>query len=154
MKIEAEKIDDILVLTPCDPVIDASSAADFKAQLVTWIQEDNTRILLDLSFIEFIDSSGLGAIISLLKLVAGKGDISLCDIREQVMSLFKLTRMDRIFRFYISSTEALEAMKAGDKWQGAGDRRQGAGDRRQSSREQGTGDRRQDAGDRRRGAGD
>jgi anti-sigma B factor antagonist len=146
MKIEPEKIDDILVLTPCDPVIDASSAADFKAQLVTWIQEDNTRILLDLSFIEFIDSSGLGAIISLLKLVAGKGDISLCGIREQVMSLFKLTRMDRIFRFYTSSTEALEAMKAGDKWQGAGDRRQ-------IGREQGEGDRRQDAGDRRRVAG-
>ena len=37
MKIEAEKIDGILVLTPCDPIIDASSAADFKGQLVTWI---------------------------------------------------------------------------------------------------------------------
>ena len=112
MRIETEKIDDILVLTPCDPIIDASSAADFKGQLVTWIQEGNTRILLDLSFIEFIDSSGLGAIISLLKLLAGTGDICLCGIRDQVMSLFKLTRMDRIFRFYPTSAEAVEAMKA------------------------------------------
>lgn len=112
MKIEAENIDDILVLTPCDPIIDASSAADFKAQLVAWIQEGNTRILLDLSFIEFIDSSGLGAIISLLKLLTGKGDICLCGIRDQVMSLFKLTRMDRIFRIYQSSAEAVDAMKS------------------------------------------
>jgi anti-sigma B factor antagonist len=112
MKIEAENIDGILVLTPCDHIIDASSAADFKGQLVTWIQGGNTRILLDLSFIEFIDSSGLGAIISLLKLLAGKGDICLCSIREQVMSLFKLTRMDRIFRIYPSSAEAMEAMKS------------------------------------------
>jgi len=112
MKIEAETIDGILVLTPCDPIIDASSAADFKSQLVAWIQEGNARLLLDLSFIEFIDSSGLGAIISLLKLVDGKGDISLCGIREQVMSLFKLTRMDRIFRFYASSAEAVGAMNA------------------------------------------
>ncbi len=111
MKIEAEKIDGILVLTPCDPIIDASSAADFKGQLVTWIQEGNFRILLDLSNIEFIDSSGLGAIISLLKLLAGKGDIALCCIRDQVMSLFKLTRMDRIFRIYPSSDEAVGAMK-------------------------------------------
>jgi anti-sigma B factor antagonist len=111
MKIEAENIDDILVLTPCDPIIDASSAADFKGQLVTWIQEGNTRILVDLSFIEFIDSSGLGAIISLLKLLAGKGDIALCGIRDQVMSLFKLTRMDRIFRIYPSSAEGVAAMK-------------------------------------------
>jgi anti-sigma B factor antagonist len=112
MKIEAEKNDGMLVLTPCDPIIDASSAADFKNQLVTWIQEGNLRILLDLTFIEFVDSSGLGAIISLLKLLAGKGDICLCSIRDQVMSLFKLTRMDRIFRIYPTSAEAIEAMKA------------------------------------------
>jgi len=113
MNIEVEKIDDILVLTPYDPVIDASSAGDFKGQLVTWIQKGQTRVLLDLSSIEFIDSSGLGVIISLLKLLAGKGDICLCGIRDSVMSLFKLTRMDRIFRIYPSSTEAVEAMKAG-----------------------------------------
>jgi anti-sigma B factor antagonist len=110
MKIEAEKLNGILVLTPYDPIIDASSAADFKGQLVTWIQEGNFRILLDLSNIEFIDSSGLGAIISLLKLLAGKGDIALCCIRDQVMSLFKLTRMDRIFRIYPSSADALAGM--------------------------------------------
>jgi len=110
MKIEAEKIDGIMVLTPYDPIIDASSAADFKGQLVTMIQEGNSRILLDLSFIEFIDSSGLGAIISLLKLLPGKGDICLCGIHDQVMSLFKLTRMDRVFRIYPSSAEAVEAM--------------------------------------------
>ena len=115
MKIEAEKIQDILMLTPCDSIIDASSAADFKGQLVTWIQEGNTRILLDLSFIVFIDSSGLGAIISLLKLLTEKGDICLCNIGEQVMSLFKLTRMDRIFRIYPSSAEALEAMKVANR---------------------------------------
>jgi len=112
MNIESEKIDDILVLTPCNHLIDASSAADFKSQLVSWIQEGNTRILLDLSFVKFIDSSGLGAIISLLKLLAGKGDVCLCSIGDQVMSLFKLTRMDRIFRFYPSSAEAVEAMKS------------------------------------------
>jgi anti-sigma B factor antagonist len=112
MNIEAEKIDGILVLTPCDHIIDASSAGDFKSQLVTWIQDGNTRLLLDLSSIDFIDSSGLGAIISLLKLLAGKGDICLCGIGDQVMSLFKLTRMDRIFRFYPSSAEAVEAMKS------------------------------------------
>jgi len=111
MKIEAEQIADILVLTPYDYRIDASSVADFKGQLVAWIQEGNYRILLDLSQIDFIDSSGLGAIVSLWKLLSGKGDICLCGIREPVMSLFKLTRMDRIFRIYSSSVEAVEAMK-------------------------------------------
>jgi anti-sigma B factor antagonist len=111
MKIEAETIEGILVLTPCDKIIDASSAVDFKGQILTWIQEGNTRILLDLSCIDFIDSSGLGAIISILKQLDGKGDIFLCGIRDQVMSLFKLTRMDRIFRIYATTTEAVEAMK-------------------------------------------
>lgn len=109
MNIESEKMDGILVLAPCKHIIDASSAADFKSQLVNWIQEGNNRILLDLSFVDFIDSSGLGAIISLLKRLDRKGNICLYGIGDQVMSLFKLTRMDRIFHIYSSSAEAMKA---------------------------------------------
>jgi len=112
MKIESDHIGNMLVVTPYDHRIDASSAADFKSQLSNWIHDGNCHILLDLSQISFIDSSGLGAIVSLLKQLAGKGDIRMCNIQEPVMALFKLTRMDRIFKIYQSSAEAIEAMTA------------------------------------------
>ncbi|MFW5662112.1 MAG: STAS domain-containing protein, partial [Bacteroidota bacterium] len=47
--------------------------------------------------IKFMDSSGLGAIITSLKLVATTGDIVLCGVEPEVLQLFKLTRMDKVF---------------------------------------------------------
>ncbi|HSO67421.1 MAG TPA: STAS domain-containing protein, partial [Desulfatirhabdiaceae bacterium] len=63
---------------------------------------------LDLTYVEFIDSSGLSVLISVLKTLAGKGELLLCSISNTVMSLFKLTRMDRIFKIYDSVEEALK----------------------------------------------
>ncbi len=113
MKIETDQIGDILVITPYETRIDASSAADFKSQLMERIGDGSHHMILDLSQIHFIDSSGLGVIVSLLKLTAGKGDISLCAIQEPVMSLFKMTRMDRIFHLYPSLAKALAAITPG-----------------------------------------
>jgi anti-sigma B factor antagonist len=109
MRIESRSEDDWLVVTPLDERIDASVAPDFKGKLFAWVQEGRTRILLELTHVDFIDSSGLSVLISILKALSGKGEISLCSISEPVMMLFKLTRMDRIFRIYGSVEAALQA---------------------------------------------
>ncbi len=114
MKIETDQIGDVLVITPYESRIDASSAADFKSQLIERIGDAGHHIILDLSQVHFIDSSGLGVIVSLLKLTAGKGEISLCGIQDPVMSLFKMTRMDRIFKLYPSLAKALSATMPDD----------------------------------------
>lgn len=112
MKAQNKKIGDILIVTPIETLIDASLATDFKSRMADWINEGNNRILLDLSHVDFIDSSGLGAIVSSLKTIGKKGDLVICGIKDTVKSLFELTRMHRVFQIFSSQEEALKAMGA------------------------------------------
>jgi len=110
MEIEEKKVGDVLVVLPREKRIDASVSTGFKGKMVDWINQGNRRIILDLSHVDFIDSSGLGAIISSLKTIGSDGDLVICGVRETVMSLFRLTRMNRVFQIFTSEQEALREM--------------------------------------------
>ena len=110
MQIQDSKVDDILIVQPMEKRIDASVSTEFKGKLVDWINAGNTRIVLDLSNVDFIDSSGLGAIVSSLKTIGNGGDLVICGIKETVMSLFKLTRMNRVFQIFQTQLEAIETL--------------------------------------------
>ncbi len=112
MELEHKLAGEVLIVKPLGAKLDASSAAEFKARMVNWIQKGHKLILLDLSAVEFMDSSGLNAIISVLKALGEEGNIVLCGLRKMVSSVFRLTRMERIFDIYESPREAL-ASQAG-----------------------------------------
>lgn len=55
-------------------------------------------VLIDLQDVNFIDSSGLGGLVSAMKMVrAAGGKLFVCSINDQVKMIFELTRMDRVF---------------------------------------------------------
>ena len=64
-------------------------------------------MLLDLCHVDFIDSSCLGALVSILKSVNGQGELALCSLNDTIKNLFKLTRMDRIFSIKETRQDAL-----------------------------------------------
>jgi len=101
---------DVLVAKACDQRVDARLAAEFKQQLLTLIESGHPRIALDLSDVDFIDSSGLGAIVAALKQLAGRGDLVIVGAKPAVANLFKLTRMDKVFRMYSAEADALAAL--------------------------------------------
>ncbi len=112
MRIETEKIDDILKVQPLEKRIDASVSTAFKGRLTTWIKEGNRRIVLDLSSVEFLDSSGLGAIVSSLKTaLRGEGDLVISGIWGPVESLFRLTRLNRVFHIFKTDAEAVDFLR-------------------------------------------
>jgi anti-sigma B factor antagonist len=110
MQIHDKKIGEILVVKPLEKRIDASVSTGFKSIMIDWINNGNKRIVLDLSEVEFVDSSGLGAIVSSLKTIGNEGDLVICGIRETVMNLFRLTRMNRVFQIFSTDEEALKAL--------------------------------------------
>jgi len=110
MQIEHRKSGAVLIVVPQEQRIDASSAKDFKGKMVDWINEGNQMIVLDLQNVDFIDSSGLGAIVSCLKSLGGQGALVICNIRETVASLFQLTRMNRVFSIFQSQDDAVAAL--------------------------------------------
>ncbi|MDD5395038.1 MAG: STAS domain-containing protein [Thiothrix sp.] len=75
--------------------MDAAVAPELKHSIT---QLGATRIVLDLSQVQFMDSSSLGALVSLLKMVGNRGDLIIAGAKGIVADLFKLTRMDRVFR--------------------------------------------------------
>ncbi|WP_165466314.1 STAS domain-containing protein [Enterobacter cloacae] len=107
MKIDTERLGDVNIMTPSVRRLDASVAAVFKESIAREIGEDRKALIVDFSKIDFIDSSGLGALVSLLKMMNGKGEMLLCALNPGIRNMFTLTRMDRIFRICPDRATAL-----------------------------------------------
>ena len=107
MNINTEREPKVNILTPSVRRLDASVDAAFKEAVVHEIGEDQKALIVDFSKIEFIDSSGLGMLVSLLKMMNGKGDMMLCALNPGIRNMFTLTRMDRIFRICPDRASAL-----------------------------------------------
>lgn len=108
MEIDVEAVDGITVVSPQGPRLDAATAPRFKSHMVDLITGGTTRIILDLSRVDFMDSTGLGSIMSIMKTLGGIGEIVLCGISEKLKKLFSITKLDRgIFRIFANRAEAL-----------------------------------------------
>lgn len=108
MNLEVKTEGRIVYVKPITKNLDASVSTDFKAKVMDLINQGNTRLLLDLSQVDFIDSSGLDALISILKnLSLNNGNIVICEIKSPILNLFKLTRMDQVFKIYPHENEAV-----------------------------------------------
>ncbi|HAS1783959.1 MULTISPECIES: STAS domain-containing protein [Enterobacter cloacae complex] len=107
MNIDTDRLSDVNIMTPSVRRLDASVAAGFKEAIAREIGEDRKALIVDFSKIDFIDSSGLGALVSLLKMMNGKGEMMLCALNPGIRNMFTLTRMDRIFRICPDRAAAL-----------------------------------------------
>lgn len=108
MQITTHKVDDILVVKCDESRLDAKLAVDFKKSMAEIINQGNSKIILDISQVGFIDSSALGAIVASLKLIGRDGDLLIVGAQAAIMKMFKLTRMDRVFKMYSTEEEALQ----------------------------------------------
>ena len=58
------------------------------------------RVILDLSHVEFLDSSGLGAVVGSMKQLGRARKLDLAALTPTVEKVFRITRMDRVFRIF------------------------------------------------------
>lgn len=92
--------------------IDAAMAIGFKDAMREVTDAAPGRVILDLSRVEFIDSSGLGAIVAAMKQMGQGGRLDLACLNPTVDKVFRLTRMDSVFALFATVEEAL-AQRAG-----------------------------------------
>ncbi len=111
MNIESANKNGVLILTLLDKRLDAKLAVDFREAMDELIKKGQHRIAFNMSNIEFIDSSGLGAIVTCLKLMGAKGKFVLYGLKPPVVSMFKMTRMDRVFDIYDTEDQVLDALQ-------------------------------------------
>ena len=100
----------IAVVAPSIRRLDASVAPAFKQAVVALIEGGERRLVLNLAGVEFLDSSGLGALVSILKALGGNGAMAVCGASGAVHALFKLTRMDKVFTLFATRTEAIASI--------------------------------------------
>lgn len=87
--------------------IDAAVAIRFKEEMGTIIDDTPGTLVLDLGRVDFIDSSGLGAIVAALKLMPEGRRMDLAALSPTVDRVFRMTRMDSIFAIHDTVHEAL-----------------------------------------------
>lgn len=100
MKIEAVVNDGIKYITIKEIRIDSHIANDFKEYLSSEL-EGATKIILDCNTLEFIDSSGLSALVFFYKTGDKQGaQIKLINVTDKVLSILQMTGLTKIFEIY------------------------------------------------------
>ncbi|MEY3961495.1 MAG: STAS domain-containing protein [Paracoccaceae bacterium] len=98
MELVAQERGGILVIRAMRDRIDAACAIQFKDRMRDLTRDSSApRVVFDMSNVAFLDSSGLGAVVAVLKALAPDRKLELSGLTPTVQKVFRLTRMDSIF---------------------------------------------------------
>ncbi|MBC8139344.1 MAG: STAS domain-containing protein [Fibrella sp.] len=101
--------ENIIIVRVQGDKLDLSTAARFKDKMRDLIRY-NVRMVLDLGAVQFVDSSGFGAILSCLRDINEHGgSMKICRVQKRVRALLELVRIHRILGIYDTSEEAVAA---------------------------------------------
>lgn len=110
MEIIEEVIDDIIVEIINLERATLSEAEELKFNVNEKITAGYKKVIIDLTAVEFIDSTFLGVIVNTLKKVAKMGgDLKLVGFKPSVRSMFELTRLFRVFESYGELQDAIKS---------------------------------------------
>lgn len=102
---------DVLMVALRVDNLDAGNVREFRDALQALIGE-HSRVVLDLSGVKFVDSSGRGSLISCLRQLNGRHcDFRLCALSPTVQALFELMRLQRVFRIFGTRPEAVASFE-------------------------------------------
>lgn len=108
MRIETTRDDDEAIVLALWGRLDLVSAGSLRAAVATAVEGRGRTVVVDLEHVEFLDSSGLGALIAGLKASrqAG-GDLRVAAPGEQARTVFQLTNLDRVLQLHDTVDGAL-----------------------------------------------
>ncbi len=112
MELSFEDIGDLRVIKAQEDRIDAAVAIQFKDRMRELTDAAPPRLLLDLSRVGFLDSSGLGAVVAAFKQAAPERKLELAGLSPTVEKVFKLTRMDSVFTIHKSAGDVTAKLAA------------------------------------------
>lgn len=110
MSIIEETIDDIIVEIVNLDRATLLEAEELKRQVNDKIDSGYRKVIIDLTSVEYLDSTFLGVIVNTLKKVAKLGgDLKLVGFKPNVRSMFELTRLFRVFESYSKLQDAIKS---------------------------------------------
>jgi len=111
MELITENIGEITRVTLLTEALDAANAKWFKSRMLS-VVEKSKKIVLDMRHVQFVDSSGCGALLSSLRTVTSNGgDMKLASVQKPVQTLFELIRLHRIVEMSEDSEMAIRSFE-------------------------------------------
>lgn len=111
MKVTVNNFDYVVVLE-VEGVVDAEHCAQLKKAIQKARTDGAQHFVLDLSKVGFIDSTGLGILISLMRQQRERDcELRLTGLQEEVRAIFEITRLFRVFDIAPSVREAVDALR-------------------------------------------
>ncbi|PLX75856.1 MAG: anti-anti-sigma factor [Desulfuromonas sp.] len=108
MNLQTEDKGVAVLLTLNEERLDAHNSGDLKTQMLKLFEQGKNNLVVDMQAVRFVDSSGLGALVSGFKNASSRnGSLKLTGLQLQVKSMFELTRLHRVFEIYNDAEEAL-----------------------------------------------
>ncbi len=109
MEIQKRKEGDVTILT-LDGRLDLTSASSLKEASKDILENDSKKMILNLDRVDFINSSGLGALVSILKEVRNsQGSMRLSNLAPYVKEIFDITQLTNIFDIFSDEKQALSS---------------------------------------------
>ena len=112
-RIDISEVGDVTVARFIDKkILDETNIADIGNQLFGLVDEDGRKkIVLDFTVVEYLSSAALGKLITMDKKVkAVSGSLKLSNIRPEILEVFTITRLDKIFSIVPTTEDALEML--------------------------------------------
>lgn len=103
MRLSSYGAEGALVVRVEEERIDAAVAIQFKDRMRDIA--NGGRVILDLGQVAFVDSSGLGAIVAVMKVLAPSGKLELAALTPNVRKVFHMTRMDSVFTIHAEAPD-------------------------------------------------
>ncbi|MBT8458725.1 MAG: STAS domain-containing protein [Boseongicola sp.] len=108
MKMTTSSHNGALVITVEETRIDAAVAMRFKEMMKELTSQTSGQVVVDLSAVDFVDSSGLGAVVGSMKQLGRGRRMDLVGLSATVDKVFRMTRMDSVFRIFKTRDEATQ----------------------------------------------
>ena len=110
MNYTLQKIGDVNIVTVELVEASLSQSDDFKKYIYSLTEGGARKVVLDLGKVLYMDSSFIGALVAGLKhLLTNQGEMALANIGSDVLALFELTRLDKVFHVYDSVDDAVKS---------------------------------------------
>ena len=108
MKLTSRETEDVMVLEPKGKIMGGPDATILHDQLHEFIDQNKKKVVIDLAKVDWMNSTGLGILISgLTTLRNNGGELKLANVTEKIQSLLTITKLITVFECFDSVEDAV-----------------------------------------------
>ena len=113
LKVNSRSIDDKTALVDLEGEVDVYTAPQLKQQIISLLDSGARHVTVNLSAVDYLDSTALGVLIGGLKRLRERdGTLDLICPNPRIKRIFEITGLDKIFDIYAAEEEAMAKLKS------------------------------------------